>query len=78
MNPATLALLVQFIAAAIEEAPKVAEFVIQAKSFVSGLFKSDAISKEQQDKVHAHIDAIADSIANDTLPPDWDVEADPE
>lgn len=77
MNPALLLTLVQAIHAAIAAAPQVVEVAEKAKDFIASLFRAELISKDQQDRIHAHVDAVAASLASGATPPEFTVEADP-
>lgn len=73
----TILLIVQGIQAAVSAAPQVVAIAKSAKDFVTSLFSAGLISKEVQDAIHAHVDAICDAaIAGDT-PPEFTVEPDP-
>ena len=77
MNSATLLLIIQAVQAAIAAAPQVADVAVKAKDFIASLFGAGLITKEQQDRIHAHVDAIcAAALAGQELP-EWTVEADP-
>jgi hypothetical protein len=77
MTPATILLLIQGIQAAIAAAPQAIAVAQKAKDLVSALFTANAITKEQQDALHAHIDGLALLSAQGIIPPHWKVEADP-
>jgi hypothetical protein len=78
MDPATLALIIAAIRAAIEAAPTVVDIVKKGKDFIASLFQAGLITKDTQDRVHAHVDAIqAAALSGGALPPQWTVEADP-
>ena len=77
MNSATIALIIQFIQAAIGAAPQITAIAKQAKEFITELFNKGEISVEQQNSLHAHVDAIVAAIATGKKPPQWEVEADP-
>jgi hypothetical protein len=77
MNPATILLIIQGVQAAIAAAPQVVEVAQKGKDFITSLFTAGLISKDQQDKIHAHVDAVcAAALAGQELP-EWTVEADP-
>lgn len=77
MGPAEILLVVQAIQAIIAAAPQIAEVAIKTKDYVAALFGAGVITKEQQDKIHAHVDAVcAAALAGQELP-HWQVEADP-
>jgi predicted RNA-binding protein associated with RNAse of E/G family len=77
LNPATIALIIQGFQAAIAAAPQVEALAVKAKDYVTSLFESGLISKETQDAIHAHVDAISAAAKAGSLPPEWSVEADP-
>jgi len=74
----TLGLILQGIKAAIAAAPGVVEVVVRAKEFIASLFSAGVISKEQQDRVHGHVDEICRAAIRGEEFPRWVVEADPE
>jgi predicted RNA-binding protein associated with RNAse of E/G family len=77
MNPAMLLLIIQGVQAAIAAAPQVVDLVVKAKDFIASLFSAGLITKEQQDRIHAHVDAVcAAALAGQELP-EWTVEPDP-
>lgn len=75
--PAIL-LLVQGIQAAINAAPQIEKAVTAAKDFVVGLFGSGAITKAQQDLIHAQVDAVALAVQSGHIPPEFTIEPDPQ
>lgn len=77
MGPEVIGLVLTGFQAAIAAAPKIAEVVSAAKDFFTALFEADLITEAQQDKVHAHIDAIAAAFEEGKTPPAWTVESDP-
>ncbi len=77
MNPQTFLLVIQGVEAAIAAAPQVIEVAQKGKELISALFSAKAITAEQQDKVHAHVDAIQAAVLAGQTPPAWQVEADP-
>lgn len=77
LNPATIALIIQGIQAAIAAAPQVEALALKAKEFISELFGAGLITKETQDALHAHVDAVCAAALAGTPPPAWTVEADP-
>jgi hypothetical protein len=78
MNPATLALIVQGLQAAITAAPGVISVAEQAYALIAALFSAQAISAEQQDALKAHIDGVMEAVLNEQTPPHWQVEPDPQ
>ena len=78
MNPATILLIVQAFQAAIAAAPQAIEIVNQAKEFFVTLFSRGLITKEQQDRVHANIQAWFDCLNSGITPPEFTVEPDPQ
>lgn len=77
MNPATLALIIQGIEAAIAAAPKVIAVAQKGKEMIAELFNAGAISIEQQHAVHSHVDAVMNAALAGETPIAWTVEADP-
>lgn len=77
MDPATIALIVGFIQAAIKAAPQVAQLAVEAKNFVTSLFKAGLIGKVQQDALHAHVDDYCAALLAGKVPPEFTVEPDP-
>jgi hypothetical protein len=70
-------LIIQAIQAAIVAAPQIEKAVASAKTWVTGLFESGAIDVNTQNKIHSHIDAVQAAVLAGTVPPAWQVEADP-
>ena len=77
MSPAVIALIIQGIQAAIAAAPQIIEVVTAAKNFISSLTSAKAISVQQQNLIHAHIDAYAALVAQGIIPQAWQVQPDP-
>lgn len=77
MTPATILLIVQGIQAAISAAPAAVEIVAKAKEFISALFSANAITKAQQDALHAHIDSLQALALAGVVPSHWQVQPDP-
>ena len=77
MSPATILLLVQAFQAAVVEAPQVIKLAEQFKAFITALFQSGAITIEQSNAIHIHVDAIAAALDAGTVPPNWEVRPDP-
>lgn len=77
MGPETLALIVAGVEAAIKAAPQIVEVAREAKQFITSLFNHGVISAEQQNAIHSHVDAICAAAQAGTVPPSWQVEADP-
>lgn len=73
-----IASLVTLFQAAIAAAPKVAALVVKAKEYIEALFTAGLISKEQQDQLHAHMDAAQAAALSGNTPPHWTVEPDPQ
>lgn len=76
--PAIALLILQGIQAAIQAAPGVLEIVKKGKDFISSLISGGIITVDQQKKLHARVDQIADDFANGRVPAAWMVEADPD
>jgi hypothetical protein len=77
MGPGEILLLVQAIQAVIAAAPQIAELAVKTKDYIAALFGAGIITKEQQDKLHAHVDAVCAAAIAGTELPHWTVEADP-
>lgn len=77
MSIASILLIVQGIQAAIAAAPGVIAVVEKGKDLISALFTAGKITKEQQDALHARIDADAALAASGIVPPEFQVEPDP-
>ena len=77
MTPATLLLIIQGIEAAIAAAPQVIDVAEKGKALIASLFEAGAITIDQQNTTHAHIDAIQAAVIAGIVPPSWTVEADP-
>ena len=75
MNPL---IVLQLIQAVLVAAPQAVELVAKAKELITALFTAKVITKEQQDAMHLHIDALAALHAAGIVPPAWQVEPDPE
>lgn len=76
----TAAVLLKILAGiqmAMAATPKVIELVKQGKAFFSGLFGAGLITREQQNALHAQIEAHAEMIAAGIVQPQWTVEPDP-
>lgn len=66
-----------YIALAISGAPVIQKAVQNAITFIETLFKAGVITKEDQDKLMAHVDDIALATIHGEPPPAWTVEPDP-
>ncbi len=77
MNPATITLIIQGIEAAIAAAPGVVEVAQKAKDFISSLFTANLITKDVQDALHAHVDAVSKMAEAGVIPNHWQVQPDP-
>lgn len=76
--PAILLLILQGIEATISHAPEIADIAIKAKDFFTSLFTAKLITKEQQDALHARVDATVAAAKAGIIDPAWKVEADPQ
>ena len=76
MPPVAL-LIIQGITAAIQLAPQVTEIVVKGKELIGSLVGGGIITKEQQDTLHARVDAITEAARRGEKPPAWEVEPDP-
>ncbi len=74
---ASLPLIIQGILAAIQAAPGVIDVVNKAKDFITSLTGAKLITVEQQNALHAYVDAHAALVAAGITPPAWTVEPDP-
>jgi hypothetical protein len=72
-----LTAIIAIIQAAVVVAPDVEAFAIKAKDFITALFTSNAITKAQQDAIHAHVDALAAAYKAGAMPPEFRVDPDP-
>lgn len=77
MTPATIALIIQAIQAAIAAAPQVVSLVESSKAYISSLFSAGLIPADLQNRIHSHVDAISTAALAGTELPEWTVEADP-
>ena len=77
MDPVTIGMILGGIQAIIMAAPKVVALVQKAKEMISAMFSAGLITKEIQDKLHAHIDEISRAAIAGEIPPAWQVEPDP-
>ncbi len=77
LAPATIALIVQGIQAAIQAAPAIASVAIAAKDWIASLFAAGLISAETQNRIFAHVDFVCEAALAGTESPAWLVEADP-
>ena len=80
MPAALLALLPQIlqgIQIAINAAPTVISLVTNAKAWFTSLFEAGLITVDQQNAVHAYVDAVVGMAKAGLIPPHWQVEADP-
>lgn len=77
MSPTILTLIIQGITALLSAAPQIGDLVIKTKDLITSLFTSKMITKEQQDAIHAHIDAINAMRLAGIVQPQWQVEPDP-
>lgn len=77
--PPIAILILNGITAAISAAPQVMEIVQKGKELITALTGAGIITAEQQDTLHAHVDAELEKFkSGDTTPPAWLVEKDPE
>lgn len=77
MTPAAISLILQGILAAIDAAPKVVAIVDAGKNLISALAGNKLLTPEQQNALHAYVDAHAALRAAGITPPGWAVEPDP-
>lgn len=76
--PAIVITIIGLIQAAIKWAPTAIEVVKRAKETIDMLFTSKMITAEQQDRLHAHVDAICEAVESGETPPEFTVEPDPQ
>lgn len=74
MNPAILLQILTGLQLAIDAAPGVLSIVDSAKNVIAGLFSSGKITKEQQDALHARIEAYAAMVDANQIPDSWQVQ----
>lgn len=74
---AALPLVIQGITAVISAAPQIEAAVESAKNYITSLFEQGLITVDQQNAVHAHVDAVAVAVASGTPLPEWVVAPDP-
>lgn len=77
MSPATILLLVQLAQMAIASAPQIEVAVKAAKDAFTGLFSDGVITTDQQNELHAHVDAIGLAVVGGQTPPEFQVQPDP-
>ena len=78
MNPAAIALIIKYVQLAIAAAPVIEDAVKNAKDFITNLFLATVITVDQQNAIHAHIDAVAALFQTGRdLPAHWTVQPDP-
>jgi len=69
--------IIAAILAGVQMAPQVVGLGLAAKEYFAHLFEAGLITKEEQDKHSAEVDAICQAADNDTPPPALVVEPDP-
>ena len=77
MSPATVLLILQLMQAIIAAAPSVAEGIIKAKKALEAWFTAGILTKAEQDRLSAGVDALGVLAALGVPPPHWAVEPDP-
>lgn len=75
--PPIVLTIITFIELAIKAAPEIKSIAESAKTLISDLFSHGLITVDQQNQLHAHMDAIMTATLAGTLPPSWQVQADP-
>lgn len=75
--PPIVLTIVAVIQAAIKYAPTAIDLFKKIKEQVSVLFAKKAITKEQQDALHAWVDAIVLTAEKGEIPLSWQVDPDP-
>jgi hypothetical protein len=71
------AAILQIIQLALAATPKVIDLARDTKDWVDALFRAGVITAEQQNAVHAYVDAVCDAALRGEPPPHWSVEPDP-
>lgn len=74
---AIISQVLQGIQAAINAWPQVQGIITSAKAMITALFEGKVISAEDQNALHAWVDAIAYMSQKGLIPPAWTVEPDP-
>lgn len=75
--PAAVVLAIQLAQGLLTEFPQVEGLAEEIKGFFTDLFSKGVISVDQQNTIHAHVDAVCAAVLAGTLPPEFTVEADP-
>ena len=75
--PAAVMVWMGAIQGLIQAAPDIIAFAAKVKGWIADLFSAGIITAEQQNELHARVTAICAAALNNTLPPHWQVEADP-
>lgn len=70
--------IVSVIQAIVKYAPDAAKAYTAVKGFIMSLFGAGVISKADQDKLFAYVDATLKAHEAGNPPPQWTVEPDPE
>jgi hypothetical protein len=73
-----LPIILAGIQAAIGAAPAVVEVIKSAKDLITSLFTAGLITADQQNALHAWVDAHSALVKAGLTPPAWTVEPDPE
>ncbi len=78
LNPAAILAIIKYVQLGIAAAPEIEKAVIDAKNFISQLFSAKVITADQQNFIHANIDAVAAVFSNgQNIPSSWTVQDDP-
>lgn len=77
MSSVLITQIANWITAAISAAPKILAAYTAIRNFIMGLFGAGLITKEQQDTLMAHTDAVVEAFIKGEPPPAWTVEPDP-
>ena len=72
-----IAAIVTALELAIRAEPEAAAIVKAGKKFIKATFGAGVITKEQQNALHAHVDAYQTAILAGQTPPEFLVEPDP-
>lgn len=76
--PAVALLVLNGLAAALQAAPAIGELADKAKDFFTSMAGNGLITDQQQDALHSRVDSIVAAALEGKLPPEWEVEPDPQ
>ena len=75
--PPTVLMALDGLEALIQAEPQIASVVSAVKNLITGLFGAGIITADQQNALHARIDAVAAAAQAGQVLPEWTVEPDP-